>query len=243
MRDKYCNVVYMIKVFALCIAFCLIIIFLDLAYNAIFDNLHMQVFEEIDSPKIIIDAGHGGRDGGALSKSGITEKSLNLSVANTLNDVLKLCGISTIMTRENDSLVCDENNPDLKGKIKITDLKNRLNIANEHPNAIFVSVHMNNFSIEKYKGLQVYYSPNNEKSFILAKSIQDGVCKVLQTENNRKVKKAGSGIFLLDRLQMPAILIECGFLSNIKEAEMLTKPAYQASLSLVFADSLLANLT
>ena len=100
---------------------------------------------------------------------------------------------------------------------------------------------MNNFSVEKYSGLQVYYSPNNEYSFDLAKSIQERVTEVLQNENTRKVKKAGSSIYLLYRITSPAVLIECGFLSNLEEAERLSNIDYQMQLSLVFADCVLKN--
>lgn len=243
MKDKQSDIIYTIKLFGICVLFCAVIAALSIVFNSYLLSSSSQAFSNGVVSEIIIDAGHGGRDGGAIGINGAVEKELNLSVAVSLNDILKLCGVTTVMTRENDKLVCDESDPALKGKIKITDLKNRLKIASEYPNASFVSIHMNNFSVEKYSGLQVYYSPNNEKSFVLAKSLQDNVCKVLQSDNNRKVKKAGSGIFLLDRLQIPAILIECGFLSNTKEAELLTNPTYQSALTIVIADSLLANLT
>jgi len=242
MLNKFNCATYALKILFLCLLFFCVIFFLcDISEPHV--NLFAETSAHIQSPCIIIDAGHGGRDGGASTSGGILEKNLNLSVAFSLNDIMKLCGIETVMTRENDRLACDEDDPNLKGKIKITDLKNRLKIANEYPEAIFVSIHMNNFSVEKYKGLQVYYSANNEKSFSLAKNIQENVCKVLQPENNRKVKKAGSNIFLLDRIQSPAILIECGFLSNKSESEKLAENSYQTALSLIFADSLLLNLT
>ena len=125
----------------------------------------------------------------------------------------------------------------------MTDLKNRLAVAERNPQSVFVSIHMNKFSIEKYSGLQVYYSPNHEASLMLAETIQEKVKATLQPNNDRKVKPAGSNIFLLDRISSPAVLVECGFLSNPAEAQKLTDKTYQTQLSLVLADSILLNLT
>lgn len=235
------DILYILSVLMLCVVFCLVIFLLCATFERVLPKESLEALEVVNLPTVIIDPGHGGRDGGAIG-NGIIEKDLNLTVSKKLNDVFLLCGVDTIMTRENDNLVCDENSPELKGKIKITDLKNRLQIANQCPQCVFVSIHMNNFSVEKYKGLQVYYSPNNEKSFIIAKSVQDDICNILQPDNNRKVKRAGSSIYLLDRINSPAILIECGFLSNSSEATNLSNLTYQSQLALIFANSIMSNL-
>ena len=243
MSDNKAGIVFALKIFIVCIIFNAIILILSLGLNLIVnDDFTKSVAVISDSASVVIDAGHGGRDGGAVSELGIVEKDLNLSVSTALNDLLKLCGVNTVMTRKDDSLVCDENDPSLKGKLKMTDLKNRLNIAEENPEAIFVSIHMNKFSVEKYSGLQVYFSPNNDNSLVLATSIQNKVVEILQNDNTRKVKKAGSNIFLLDRLSTTAVLIECGFLSNKNEAQRLSDSTYRAQLSLVIADCVLTNL-
>ena len=114
---------------------------------------------------------------------------------------------------------------------KIYDLKNRLAIAEQNPDAIFVSIHMNKFPIEKYSGLQVYYSENTDDGKALADYVQHSVSKRLQPDNNRKIKKAGSGIYLLDKAVNTAILIECGFMSNGAECERLSDKDYQRTLS------------
>lgn len=199
------------------------------------------VFSPTLSETYVLDAGHGGRDGGAVSVEGIPEKDLNLAITMVLRDFLLFCGADVIMTRENDRLVCDETDATLKGKIKMTDLKNRLEIAKSFPQARFVSIHMNNFSVEKYSGLQIYYSKNNSESAALAQATQARVREVLQPQNDRKVKAAGSNIYLLDRMENPAILIECGFLSNYEEANRLTQREYQAQLGILIADCLLVN--
>lgn len=241
----YCNknLVYVLKLTVVCLAFCIAIFILSVVGNKVFDNSTKAVFENVQLPYIIIDAGHGGRDGGASSNNGILEKDLNLLIANTMFDIFNVCGIQTIMTRTEDSLVCDETDIALKGKYKLTDLNNRLEVSKKNPQAIFVSIHMNKFSVEKYKGLQVYYSSNNDFSFEIAQNIQSTVAQLLQMENTRKVKKAGSNIFILDRITAPAVLVECGFLSNEEEAEKLSSCVYRTKLSMVISKSLVLNLT
>lgn len=201
----------------------------------------ISVFNEtqtIDFQKIVIlDAGHGGEDGGASSKSGVQEKDLNLSVALLLADHLRLNGIKVILTRDSDRLLYDPNT-NYEGRKKVLDLKTRVEIAervaSEHPNSeiLFLSIHMNAYPSESVKGLQVWYSKNSEsKSKHLAESIQNTAKSLLQPENNRKVKVAGSNIYLLDRIEIPAVLVECGFLSNASEARLLSDSSYQKKLA------------
>lgn len=183
-------------------------------------------------PVVIIDAGHGGEDGGAVGKNGIFEKDLNLLIAKDLCDMLRAEGITTVMTRESDVMLYDKT-VDYKGRKKLLDLSARLKIAESYENCIFVSIHMNSFPEEKYSGLQVYYSPNHQSSVLLAESIQKNVSKYLQSENSRSVKKAGSNIYLLDRIRSPAVLIECGFISNYEECELLSSKEYRQKLTLL----------
>lgn len=235
-------VVYTAKIFIICILFTLLLGLLAF-WEGLLTNVqpHHMTLTVQPSARMVLDAGHGGRDGGAVSASGISEKDINLAVTRAMYDYLTLCCVETVMTRTEDSLVCDETDPALKGKLKMTDLKNRLIIAESNPDAIFVSIHMNKFSVEKYSGLQVYFSKNDETSVTLAQGVQEHVRGILQSDNTRKVKAAGSNIFLLDRIESPAILVECGFLSNTAEAAKLASAAYQTQLAVVIADSLLAN--
>lgn len=246
MSSKKESLIYTVKILIVCMLFSIILYLLYILFGYAIP-MHMSIADAGGVPSmgtsVVLDAGHGGRDGGAVSKSGIPEKDLNFAVTNVLYDILTLCGTDTVMTRTEDSLVCDENDPALKGKLKMTDLKNRLAIAEKEPNSVFVSIHMNNFPIEKYSGLQVYYSPNHAASLDLAETVQDKVREALQPNNDRKVKPAGSNIFLLDRISTPAVLVECGFLSNPAEAQKLTDKIYQTQLALVLADSILLNLT
>ena len=179
---------------------------------------------------VIIDAGHGGEDCGAIGVNGALEKDINLSVAKELEQLLKGEGINVIMTRTEDKLLYTEAQ-NIKGQKKQFDLKNRLEHAKSNPDAIFVSIHMNNFHIESCRGIQVYYSAQNEGSLSLAQSIQSSVTDNLQTYNTRKIKSSGGDIYLLDNAVGVAVLVECGFLSNWEECEKLSEKDYQRQLS------------
>ena len=187
---------------------------------------------------VVIDPGHGGRDGGATALSDTPEKDLNLDIALALRDYLTAAGIDVIMTRAEDIMLSDGEG----GTNKTQDLRARLKIAQSTENAVFVSIHMNSFPIEKYSGLQVYYSNGSEESLSLARAIQDKANETLCSGSNRKVKNAGDDIYLLNELQCPAILVECGFLSNAKEAEKLNDPEYRKALAFLIAVSISDSL-
>ena len=190
---------------------------------------------------VILDAGHGGEDGGATSDSGIVEKDLNLSITMKIGKYLEKKGISVVYTRTEDILLYDKNQ-NYHGRKKILDLAARLNKARKYDNAVFVSIHMNSFPQKQYSGLQVYYSPHHPLSHDLAFSIQNNAKNQLDANNQRKIKKADSSIYLLDRLDKPAVLIECGFLSNDAEAERLANDEYQNKLSAIIAESIMESI-
>jgi N-acetylmuramoyl-L-alanine amidase len=179
---------------------------------------------------IVLDAGHGGEDGGASSASGALEKEINLAITLALRDLLITNGIQVILTRSEDILLYDRT-VDFKGRKKALDLAARRKIAEEAPNAVFVSIHMNAFPKSQYKGLQVWYSKNSPASFTLAESVQQLAKEKIQPENDRRVKPATSSIYLLHHLTCPAVLIECGFLSNPEEAALLSTAEYQNQLA------------
>ena len=179
---------------------------------------------------IIIDAGHGGEDGGAVGANGIFEKNINLSVASMLETRLRNDGYKTLMTRTEDILLYDRNT-DFEGHKKHLDLEARIKIAEETENALFISIHMNSFSQKKYKGLQVYYSPNSSHSKLLAEEIQLNARLLLDASNNRVTKESDGNILLLKRITHPAVLVECGFLSNTSECQRLSDPLYQAEIA------------
>lgn len=189
---------------------------------------------------VILDAGHGGEDGGAVGQLDgreIYEKDINLSVTLLLRDLLEADGVNVVLTREEDVLLYDRNT-DYKGRKKVLDLAARLAIGERTDNALFVSIHMNAFPQSQYRGLQVYHSPNNAHSQALAQSIQSRVSEQLQPDNHRRIKRAGSEIYLLYHLNCPAVLVECGFLSNPDECRALADQSYQKQLAFLLFTSI-----
>lgn len=191
--------------------------------------------EEIN-PIFVIDPGHGGEDGGCCAKDGTLEKELNMTVSVNLRDTFNTMGYPAVMTRTDDKLLYDMYGDleDYKGKKKIYDLKNRVRFAEESEAYAMISIHMNKYPSENCHGTQIYYSDNSE-SHILADKIQNSISKNLQTDNNRATKKAGSNIYILNRVKMNAVLCECGFLSNSDETSKLKDPEYVKKLCLCIA--------
>lgn len=183
---------------------------------------------------VIIDAGHGGPDGGTSADDGTLEKDLNLQIAIKLNESLNSMGIKTVMIRTEDISVHDASANTIRQK-KVSDLKNRLRIINETDNSIFVSIHQNHFSDSRYSGTQVFYSKNNPQSSVLADCIRQSVISDLQKENTRETKPSGTDIYLLYHAVSPAVMVECGFLSNINESKNLKNENYQKELAFVLA--------
>lgn len=181
------------------------------------------------APTVIIDAGHGGEDGGAIGANGVYEKDLNLAIALELEQMLSSAGIKARLTRDTDTLLYDRAS-DYHGHKKAQDAAARVAIAREYEDAVFISIHMNSFSQSKYKGLQVYYSVSSPLSATLAQCVQSTVAKSLQPQNTRKIKPSSGDIFVLDNVGHPAILIECGFLTNPEECELLCTQEYRSRL-------------
>ena len=178
---------------------------------------------------IIIDAGHGGEDSGAIGVTGVLEKDLNLSIALQLCEALKQKGYTVILTRTEDKMLYlpEEN---IKGMRKISDLKNRCKLTENFKDCILISIHMNSYGSSKYSGLQVYYQEDNDESKLLASKIQNSVRESLQQENNRQIK-SGRSLYLLENTKCPSVIVECGFLSNENECKKLSEKEYQKELS------------
>ena len=179
-----------------------------------------------DRTCVIIDAGHGGIDGGAVSCTGVEESHINLDIALRLNDLMNLLGIHTYMIRTEDVSVYTSGNS-IAAK-KVSDLKERVRIINQKKNAILISIHQNYFPDSQYSGAQAFYYSD----MALAKQLQTALVNTLNPNSKRKAKKA-DGIYLLQNVKCPAALIECGFLSHHKEEEMLRDPEYQKKLSCI----------
>ena len=178
---------------------------------------------------IVIDAGHGGIDGGATSCSGILESQTNLEIALRLNDFIQLLGYDTKMIRKTDTSVYTEGNT--IAAQKVSDLRQRVKVVNETPNGLLVSIHQNTFSDSKYSGAQVFYG-GATGSDALAKLLQQEIITNLNPDSNRKSRPA-TGIYLMQHIEKPGVLIECGFLTNPQEDAKLNHPEYQKKLSCV----------
>ena len=183
---------------------------------------------------ILIDAGHGGADAGA-SANGVSEKDINLSVAKKLKNYIESNGGTALMTREEDCSTADGKE---NGSWKVADLRKRKSMASETGADIFISIHMNKFPQEKYKGAQVFYSADNEESRLLGETIQKTLPEILQDGNTRAAKKSDGSIFILKGVSIPSVIVECGFLSNKEEAELLKKEEYQEKIAYAICQGL-----
>ena len=181
-------------------------------------------------PRIVIDPGHGGEDGGAVAPDGTAEKDINLSVAKSTCAMLTALGCDCVMTREDDVMLSGDG----AGSKKLRDLQNRVAFT-DGGGCVFVSIHQNKFPQNSCAGTQVYYSKNDARSEKLASVIRNNTQKYLQKNNTRQIKRAGSEIYVLDRCTVPAVLVECGFLSNPAELELLKTEEYQKKLGCVIA--------
>lgn len=180
-----------------------------------------------NSRTVIIDAGHGGEDVGAIGINSVYEKDLNMQISVKLGDYLNAAGFNVVYTRIEDCLLYTKEQ-NIKGMRKIYDLKNRVAIANSYSDAIFISIHMNSFGQENCSGLQIYHSANASAQK-LASSVQNSVKSLLQPTNHRSIKQ-GNEIYILENSLVPAILIECGFISNPDECKKLCEKEYQKEL-------------
>lgn len=199
------------------------------AVTAISENLPIE-----RKNRIVIDAGHGGEDGGAMSCTGIAESGINLEIALRTNDLLNLLGYDTVMIRTTDTAVYTQGST--IAQKKISDLKERVRIVNETPNALLLSIHQNHFSDSRYSGGQVFYASNSE-SKLLAEMLQALFLDVLNPGSNRQCKEA-SGIYLMNHISCVGILVECGFLSNAEEEAKLSSRDYQQKIACVLAAAL-----
>lgn len=210
------------------------------AFRALNQTLESRVVSlpTTTRPVVILDPGHGGVDGGAEG-NGIVEKEVNLAIAHKVREFCTLFGFQVEMTRETDISIHDQGKNTIRAQ-KNSDLKNRLKIMTANPSAVVVSIHLNKFQQSRIKGAQVFYAPKSQGSEELAQIVQDNFRNFLQPENTRQIKKADSALFLLyNNTVTPAVLVECGFLSNPEEAALLASEDYQDKVAFAICWSLL----
>lgn len=182
----------------------------------------------VSNKVIVLDAGHGGFDAGATG-NGVLEKDINLKVAMHLKEYFEQSGAIVLVTRDGDYDTSKEGESGIS--VKKSDLLARKHLADSSEADVFISIHMNKFPQEKYHGAQVFYSESQEESKILGEEIQQGLKEVLQDENTRVAKKIDGGVFLLKNTTIPSVIVECGFLSNSREAKLLLDEKYQQKLA------------
>lgn len=202
-----------------------------------YDNYSAEADTKLNTvtPTIIIDPGHGGFDGGALTNDGFPEKDINLEISIYLKKMLDLWGYNTVITRESDISLEDEGLTTIRQRKK-SDIHKRMAVMESIDNAVFVSIHQNHYSVERYSGAQVFYSRNfSEESCQLAEYIQESIVSVLQPHNTRLVKECGDSVYLMYNAVKPAVLVECGFLSNNEESELLKTDAYRRKMAFCIA--------
>ena len=183
---------------------------------------------------VIVDPGHGGEDGGAVSNDGVQESHLNLEVSLRLNELLRFAGQRTIMTRSEDISTCDEGLDTIKAR-KASDLRNRVSLVNGTENAVLLSIHQNSLpSSTVTHGAQVFWNtqPGAQE---LAICIQDVLNTTVNPGNKKEPKAIPQTIYLTKHAQAPSVVVECGFLSNPAETILLQQPAYQTKLALSVA--------
>jgi len=189
--------------------------------------------------QLILDAGHGGEDGGAVSLTGLPESGLNLAITLKLDQLLGFYGVSPILLRETDISLHDPEADTLRKK-KVSDLHNRVAAIEAVENATVISIHQNTFSNAAYHGAQTFYRPGAE-SEALAKLVQESVRQGVDPNNQRTPAKIPNSVYLMKHITCPAVLVECGFLSNPAEEEKLRSESYQTQLALCIASAWLRS--
>lgn len=195
----------------------------------------------LEGQTLVIDAGHGGEDGGAVSLTGALESHINLAVARRLDGILGLYGVRTLPLREEDISLHSEGAQTLRQK-KNSDLHNRVDMVNAQKNAVLLSIHQNSYPEGRYSGAQVFYAPT-PGSRELAQTIQETLRLTLDPDNTRLEKQIPDTIFLMNHISCPGVLVECGFLTNAREEQLLRDGGYQTRLAAALAGGYLQSIT
>ena len=180
-----------------------------------------------DKPLIVIDAGHGGFDGGCVGADGTFEKDVNLAISLQLNQTLNQAGFKTLLIRDTDCSVETEGTT-IRAKKK-SDIFNRFSYMNDYSGCVYLSIHQNQYSAASVNGGQMFYTPNNDNSRALAESLQKNIIDYVQHDNKRKVKPCTKDVYIIHNApkESTAVLVECGFLSNKTDLYNLKNPDYQ----------------
>ena len=209
------------------IVFMCLVVLLGISYFSFKDQAVLPVSSTpVTAHTVVLDAGHGLPDGGAVSQNGVSESSINLSIILKLQELLEASNCNVILTRSDENGIYDA---DAKNK-KASDLKNRVELANDPIAEILVSVHLNKISGEKYYGWQTFYQKTSENSKKLANNIQNNLNYSIARENKRTILPL-TNIYLMDNSKIPTVTVECGFLSNNEDTRLLQTDEYQNNIA------------
>ncbi len=209
----------------------LLLLGIIILWNPLSHNEEKDVFYAgLTMPSVIIDPGHGGLDGGAVSISGEAEAPLNLDISLRLRDLFSFIGIQAVMTRETEASL-DYREDNTIRQNKNADLNARLALSQSYPDCPFLSIHLNKYVQTEYKGAQVFYSANHADSMTLASHLQECMRVGLDPYNTRRAKLSPEDVFLMKHITAPAVTIECGFLSNPEETALLAMPGYRLKIA------------
>lgn len=233
---KYIIAILIISV--ILVGFSFYLLFFTVKHSVLAESyvIHDNMFSTV-----IIDAGHGGADSGAVAGDGTLEKDLNLEIALLLKDYLESDGINVILTRDKDESIHDISADTLREQ-KVSDIHNRMKLMENTDDCIFVSIHQNSFTRSEYSGSQVFYTPDIPSGKLLAECIQKSVVNTLQKDNKRETKQCSDSVYLIYNAKKTAVLVECGFMTNKNELEKLKNKDYQKELSKAIGDGIIEYL-
>ena len=204
----------------------------------------VSVFSAAEGPAVtvVIDPGHGGEDGGAVSVDGVAESHINLAVSKQLRDLLRFAGVETVMTREEDVTICDEGLGSVRER-KASDIRNRVAVVNVTENAVLLSIHQNSLpSSTVTHGAQVFWN-QQEGAEELAGAIQESLNSSVNIGNEKHTKRIPPTVYLMKHVTVPAVLVECGFLTNPEETRLLQDETYQRGLAVSIAAGYLRGIS
>lgn len=222
---------FVLKTRSVCVALVVVLSYIVVYYTV--DNMQfaLPTSAGVNEPfTIVLDAGHGGMDGGCTSAAGVLEKGINLAIMLEVRDLCTVLGYKVEVTRDSDISIHDKNIEGV-GNQKRSDMDNRLALFNKNSNALCISIHQNKFTDPQYSGAQMFYADTNPQNERLARVMQGQFVANLQPDNTREIKPCGRELFLCYFCKNPTLMIECGFLSNPDEAEKLSNEEYQRDVA------------
>ena len=220
---------YRVRFAAVCI--CALLLAAAVSFAAVYHRSAAAAAELSQAPfTVIVDAGHGDFDPGALGADGTQEKVLNLEIALKLCDMLRMLGFHVVSTRSGDETLAAEDAVSIAAK-KRTDTHARAALAESYADCVYLSIHLNAFSDRAQNGAQLFYGTLDERSELLCECIQASFVRLLQPQNKRQVKQGTDSVYLLTHTKAPIALVECGFITNEQELQLLKSDAYQQKVA------------